>query len=363
MKLTTLLATLAVLATTTSPSLANARGNDQDQAAVYAKRPPATTPNPTMPRGGPLHEPNLRLFADRNLPWNKKVMDAPLAKDSKAIIANLQRVGFGTGSMRTDFGISVLRDEAKGTGHFRTFKKTDEFYEPDCDFVPVPMPAGGSIENSNNYQCVDDGDCHLIVHNVKSNKLYEMWRANLRGNLLSGGCLAVWDTQKTYLSELRGLGCTSADAGGFPLAAMLFTADELRSGKIDHAIRFILPNKTMRRGVYVRPATHGTKATKGPSDAIPYGSRLRLKKSFDMRKLPNEAARVVARALQEYGMILADGGKIALTAASDKYGKVKYADVGFGPRSLAAIKPEDFEVVAPPGGDKVLSIKESCRRV
>ena len=49
--------------------------------------------------------------------------------------------------------------------------------------------------------------------------------------------------------------------------------------------------------------------------------------------------------MQKYGMFLADGGNIALTAQSDKDTKAKYADVGFDTHSLWPLKVTDFEVV------------------
>ena len=57
------------------------------------------------------------------------------------------------------------------------------------------------------------------------------------------------------------------------------------------------------------------------------------------------AARVVARAMQKYGMFLADGGNIALTAQSDTDTTAKYTDVNFGPHDLQALKVTDFEVL------------------
>ena len=47
-----------------------------------------------------------------------------------------------------------------------------------------------------------------------------------------------------------------ADAAGFPIAPLLFNADELATGSINHAIRFILPNPRIRAKVFVHPATH-----------------------------------------------------------------------------------------------------------
>lgn len=56
-------------------------------------------------------------------------------------------------------------------------------------------------------------------------------------------------------------------------------------------------------------------------------------------------AQVVARAMQKYGMFLADGGNITLSAQSDADTKAKYADLDFDSHSLYGLKVTDFEVV------------------
>src|SRR5262249_53688698 len=173
---------------------------------------------------------------------------------------------------------------------------------------------------------------------------------DIRDGRFRGGCLAVWDTARVYPPSGRGEQCTSADAAGYPIAPLLFTADEVAAGSIDHAIRFILPNARIRKGEYVHPATPGTRATTGPADAPPYGARLRLRADFSMDRLPNAAARVVAKALQKYGMLLADGGNIALTAQSDRFTRTKWSGL-LGSQDLAAIRPSDFEMVD--GGERI----------
>jgi len=77
---------------------------------------------------------------------------------------------------------------------------------------------------------------------------------------------------------------------------------------------------------------------------VPYGARLRLKSAFDLSQLPSDGARVVARALQKYGMFLADGGNIALTAQSDTYTTAKW-DGLLDAHDLVALKVTDFEMV------------------
>ncbi len=43
----------------------------------------------------------------------------------------------------------------------------------------------------------------------------------------------------------------------------------------------MLPNESIRDGVFYAPATHATNAGGGGGDAVPYGARLRLKADFD----------------------------------------------------------------------------------
>jgi serine/threonine-protein kinase len=245
--------------------------------------------------------------------------------------------------MRIDFSIEVL--ESSSDTPFRAFTPTDDHFLPDCDLDAVPVPAGGALEGEQGYECRGDGDCHLIVVDREQQRLYEMWRANIVDERFEGGCLAVWDLTRVYPPNGRGEQCTSADAAGYPIAPLLFSADEVAGGSIDHAIRFILPNSAIRRGEYVHPATHGTRATSGPGAAPPYGARLRLRADYPLETLPNAAARTVARAMQRYGMLLADGGQITLTAQSDRFTRAKW-DGLLGTRDLAALLPGDFEMVA-----------------
>jgi serine/threonine-protein kinase len=53
---------------------------------------------------------------------------------------------------------------------------------------------------------------------------------------------------------------------------------------------------------------------------------------------------VVARALQTYGMFLADGGQITLTAQSDRFTSSKWAGL-LESRDLESIRPREFEMI------------------
>ncbi|MBS0556060.1 MAG: hypothetical protein JSR27_01450 [Proteobacteria bacterium] len=272
------------------------------------------------------------------------------------------------------------------------FGGANNYYYPDCgDFhtnpsygpipLPIPLPESGGIEGTGppygaakpSYTC-DNGsdDCHMLI--VQGNTLFESGNTNVVGGNVQAMCALTWDLTRVYPPQGRGDQCTSTDAAGFPVAPLLFNADEMyaaeqvSNGDLGHAIRFILKNSRMMKAAYVHPASHGTSGTgeNGASDtspnAIPYGSRLRLKSTFNVAGFSagnhadggaaaDAAARVLLRTLQKYGMVLADGGSVPLTAESDYYTTHKWAEFGMDPNTqsggklLYGIAVTNFEVV------------------
>ena len=334
----------------TSDSSDEARKKHHD-AGVVSVDSPATTPTPDAPTTTPdagQAAAGVGPYFTTPMFFNTDVSGIAKAANSDSLIATLSSEG-GWGNsnvMQIDYEIDVLA--ADNSTPMQTFTPTSDFYTPDCDHVPVPVPAGGNVEGETGYACTGGGDCHLIVYQRDSKVLYEMWRADISSNgTFDGGCLAVWNGTKTYTNVLRGDQCTSADAAGYPIAPLLFTADEVAAGHIDHAIRFILPNNRTRVG-YTRPATHGT-STSGSSSAPYYGVHLRLRADYPVDSLPTEGAKVVARAMQKYGMYHADGGNIALTAQSDRHTTAKWSGL-LGSHDLSALKVTDFEVIDHGGG-------------
>ncbi len=303
--------------------------------------------------------------------WNRDITSAPLDPNSASMIATLQSLGgWGGGKLQIDFSIKVLTADASAPSRpVVAWPDAGSYYTPDCDApgaqLQFPLPPGGSIEGSSDYTCDHaNNDCHLLV--VQGSKLYEAYAANVTATGVETICALVWDLDKVYPPEGRGEQCTSADAAGFPIAPLLFNADEIYAamqvpnGDLGHAIRFILPNNRMAsladpdpklaKHFYVHPATHGTKVTSGPPGSVPYGVRMRLKANFDMSQY-SAAARVVLRTIQRYGIVLADGGFIALTAEDDTYTTHKWSELGITSQTFVpgtgnpAVQVTDFEVV------------------
>jgi serine/threonine-protein kinase len=291
--------------------------------------------------------------------WTQDISHAPVDPQSSKIISWLAGAG-GWGNnnrMQVDFGIRVM--QANATTPYVPFREGPHWLALDSDTVSTfPLPVGGGAEAQTGYQCdLQANDCHIIVVDRAHHKLYEAYQATEENHVLTADFLAVWNLDRVYPPSGRGDQCTSGDAAGFPIAPLLFNADELATGHINHAIRFILPNSRIRAHVFVHPATHAG-APRGPVDAPPMGVRFRLKSSFDMSKL-TPAAQVVARAMQKYGMFLSDGGNVALTAQSDQDTTAKYSDMDFGPHDLVDLKVTDFEVV---GMGTPIRLTDDCVR-
>lgn len=305
-------------------------------ACAHDTSPSSQTPTtpPTAPEGA---------YFPAGSPWYTRIDSAPVDADSDEIIAGLTDVGWGVGDFQIDWSFEILEADA-GTPR-RTFVPNGNFYDPDCDQVPVPVPADGNLEGEDGYACESGGDCHLVVAEWDERKLYEMWRADLSGGDFSGGCLAVWDMDVSYPPEGRGEQCTSADAAGYPIAPLLFTADEVAAGLIPHAIRFAIPNDAIDNDGYYHPASHGSNS--GADGTVPYGARFRLKADFDFGRIADPDAHVILRALQQYGMMLADGGNVPLMGESDRRSVAKWDELfEDGSHALFGIRPDDFEVLA-----------------
>jgi serine/threonine-protein kinase len=282
-------------------------------------------------------------------PWTKDVSALPASSESAAIISALNALGgWGTTSLRTDFSLVVLEAPA-GATRVNVVEGSNGYTLPDCEPLPatMPLPAAGSIEGESGWQCTQGGDCHVLIVARSERKLYELYQANRQaGGDMETSCLVIWDLDRAYPDNVRGDQCTSVDAAGLPVAALTATPEEVFAGEVPHALRFILPNARMAKGVYVHPASHAGGPSSTNASAPPYGVRFRLKASFDESSLASPGAKVLARALKKYGMILSDGGNLPLTMGSDTFAQHTWAEVGItDSHALAALTPDDFEVV------------------
>ncbi len=169
-------------------------------------------------------------------------------------------------------------------------------YGGESDPGPYPIPLVPLIEGNPN----GSGDRHLLTVDTSTCKLYELYAAHKSGSQWYAGSGAIFDLNS---NALRRAGWTSADAAGLPILPGLARYEEVAAGEIRHALRFTAP---ATNGTYIWPARHKTSSPFN-ANAPPMGQRFRLKASYDISGFSPQA-RVVARAMQVYGLILADNG-------------------------------------------------------
>ena len=241
--------------------------------------------------------PRCSVFPASN-PWNQRVDKLPVAADSDAVVRSI-----GVGDyVHADFGSGLWDGGPIGIPVTVVGRKTPRSrvsfeYASESDRAAYPIPRGVKIEGGPNA----DDDRHAILLDRDRCRLYELFALYPRpGGGWRAGSGAIFDLRS---NRLRPAGWTSADAAGLPIFPGLARYDEVKRGRIDHALRFTV---SRTRRAYVWPARHFASDLTDPS-LPPMGLRLRLKAGFDTRPFPRQA-RIVLEALKRYGMIVADNG-------------------------------------------------------
>ena len=286
-------------------------------------------------------------------PWNQNISQAPVATNSAAFIT---RIG-GSVKIHPDWGDdnpangnSPLYGIPYNVVHGNSTGKINvsiDNYPDESDIVAVPIPTNAVIEgdyqngpntNGGGYNANQRGDSHLIVWDEDNNIGYELYGVTRPSDSLlfpnndsvetahtDGKWHAAQETVWNFSADsFRTLGETSADAAGLSILAGLARPDEGLpvsqggQGTINHALRMTLPPSDVS-SQYIYPASH--MVTK--SGTIPLGTRLRLKNTAQVNSLINTMgpqSQNIARAMQQYGLILADVGSamyVTGTSASE----------------------------------------------
>ena len=287
----------------------------------------------------------LETFPPDN-PWNISVESWPIAANSKAIIAAIG----ADKPFRCNSDMSfVLVPPNQKKINVKIGNYSDE-----SDKGPYPVPPqtpiegwpasykrdeatqGLSLEDVQRGKPNLEADRHGIVVDPVNRKLYEFYRLTKTDKGWTAEQASIFDLAS---NKLRPDGWTSSDAAGLPIFPAVVRYDELKRGKIEHALRVTFKNT---RRAYVYPATHF--ASNKKDENLPrMGERFRLRKDFDTSKFsPN--AKIILEALKTYGMLNADNGiDWAVSVSPDERIPEMHDE-------MRKVKGADFEVVTPPVG-------------
>ena len=189
-------------------------------------------------------------------------------------------------------------------------------------YIEGAVPGGGS-----------SGDRHLLVIDRDNWLLYETGatRWNAAMNRWEANCGAIFNLKT---NGRRPDTWTSADAAGLAIFPGLVRYDEAYgTAEITHAFRVTVRSTNG----YVWPASHRAGSTAG---ALPMGARLRLKATKNLSSFNPEMRRIF-RAMQRYGLIVADNGSdMMVTGTMDARWNNSILNPAFH-----ALTAGDFEVV------------------
>ena len=250
----------------------------------------------------------------RTGPWNTRLpAHVPLAANSAAIVHNLQldeQANFGTWAINTDTYSTPIFYAGRYTPVQRwTFS--------DClnmpQLGPVIADSFAAVPTPPDLIASQGTDESTTIYQPSTDTYWDFWRAEKDA---SGHWSACWGGKIEHYSKNPGIFANplGATATGLPLGAFTIRISELQRGYIDHAINLVTVRT--RAGCFSWPATRDDGNTPG-SDIPCEGQRFRLDPSFDVNTLYSPAARIIARAMQQYGLILTDKGGAVVTYAED----------------------------------------------
>lgn len=198
-------------------------------------------------------------------------------------------------------------------GHGRDFSADAE-----AGLVPIPIDARPDPES----------DSHIALVDRENGWIWDMWAARIRPD-------GEWECNSGMKYRADGSGVFNraefaarngesihpygpARAAGVPILAGTIMHDEVRAGRIEHKLSFATQASALQK--FVHPPACWTDG--GWPEGLPEGAIVQLNPSLDLEKLNlSPAAKVIARALQEYGAVNVD-----VCGGHALYGQGLYSD-------------------------------------
>jgi hypothetical protein len=238
-----------------------------------------------------------RFFKPESV-WNSPLpAGAPLDPSSSSVVQDLvQQVGAAQPWLNTDAYSAPIYTVPAGLRRIPvTYDRSGVSPHPlvldAFSSVPVPpdaKPAAGT-------------DGHMVVWQPSTDTMWDFWVMHGQGDAWS----ASWGGKLEGVSGSEGVmrSPSGATASGLPLAAGMILLDEVRRGRIDHALAIGILG--VRSEVFNPPANRTDGG--GGNSQPPMGARFRLDPALDVPALGlPPLVRMMAEAAQRYGVIVRD---------------------------------------------------------
>jgi hypothetical protein len=256
-----------------------------------------------------------RILAPASPFYQKLPADAPAASDSSALVSSLNQQAHDFYGTATDANVGLntvthtppmyvarstdpLQDVVSWSCQGHTGYLATMFNENMQDInIPVDAVADAS----------DDGG--MTIYNADTKQLVELWKARK----VDGVWQACWGGRINDADKSMGVfsGTWGMSASGMAMWATTIRASEIAQGRIDHVIGMSIP---YTKSTISAPAVRTDGWRTGTELSI--GQMLRLPASLDIDAMTlSPLAKTIAKAAQEYGIIITDtGGSVAFSA-------------------------------------------------
>ncbi len=255
---------------------------------------------------------NFKPFSPSS-PWNIPIPTSPeIDPDSALMIANLNATTpfLGADFVKWTTPVHVIDStQARRVNVYSSKGPRSPDVDPNADGIieNIPMPAGIWPD--------PEQDGHMVMVDPVARKSWEFSRfgTDTNGNYIAS-TISIWD--------LDGVGCHTPFSGsywwargsngaGMPWIGGIIRPEEIAAGEISHAILCATPVNRLRlangqKEQVCIPACRSDGWGIGTA-YIPEGARLQLDPNLNLDALElSRDAKVVARAMQKYGMIVSD---------------------------------------------------------
>ena len=264
-----------------------------------------------MSRAHPLSRDHVRARAIFNKDafwWKPLPTSPPLAANSASIVSgalvpNIAGISLDRTSYTPQVAIASNSDPVvtftydTATG----YSEHPQLISGNLTGIRVPrttVPAAGT-------------DREVVVYNVDTKQYTDMWFATKVNdtNWTVGYAGTIQDASTSSGVHTAPFGATAC---GLAFLPGLVTPDDLAAGWIGHVVGIGLPKACLNNQVSI-PANRTDGEGTGPN-LVSEGQRLILPRTLDIESLPiSRTAKIVARAAQEFGLIVWDRGETSTT--------------------------------------------------
>ncbi len=265
--------------------------------------------------------------------YNRRIDSLPVNSNSSVWIS-------GSGSIPLNYLPSFPINYTNGS----TPTQNMTFYYTPANNGLFKIPPGARMESGWFSPPFGGVDRHLLAIDTTTGMFQEMYNLYSPGANTIQSCPACTSQSGVkYSNSSYALPSGAVDAAGLLVMPLTLRLQELAhavatSGTINHALRFTLQSGYCASS-FIWPAT--SFATDGGT--VPFGARFRLKSNFNISGF-SAIAQVLLKQLQQYGIILSDGGYGWQITTEYTRWPTAYQNA-FAEIQNASIGPSNFEAV------------------